>query len=103
MPSGGKPLANLCALSGTLCGTTTFERLQILHHAFTQSQQNQPEVHQQHHNLTYEHALARLLNRYSSKHTMESKTMGTQNQWATPDEYMKAIVDGLSITTEHHH
>ena len=31
---------------------------------------------------------------------MENKTTRINNHWATPDEYMKAIVDGLSITTE---
>ena len=100
MPTAGKTLANVYAPSGKLCGTITFERLQILYHAFTQSRQNQPEVHQQHRNPTFEHALARLLNRYSNKHTMESKTIRIKNHWTTPDEYMKAIVDGLSITTE---
>ena len=100
MPPAGKPLANVYTPSGKLCGTITFERLQILYHTFTQSQQNQPEVHQQHHNPTFEHALARLLSRYSDKHTLESKTTRTKNHRAIPDEYMKAIVDGLSITTE---
>ena len=96
----GKPLANVYAPSGNLCGAVTFERLQILYHAFTQSRQNQPEVHQQHRSPTFEHALARLLNRYSNKHTMENKTTRINNRWATPDEYMKAIVDGLSVTNE---
>ena len=100
MPPAGKPLANVYAPSGKLCGTITFERLQILYHAFTLSQQNQPEIHQQHHNPTFEHALARLLSRNSNKHTLKSKTTKIKNHWATPDEYMKAIVDGLSITTE---
>ena len=100
MPPASKPLANIYAPSGKLCGTITFERLQILYHAFTQSQQNQPAVHQQHYNLTFEYALARLLSRYSKKHTLKSKTTRMKNHWATPDEYMKAIVDGLSITTE---
>ena len=84
-----------------LCGTITFERLQILYYAFTQSQQNEPaRVHQQHHNPTFEHALARVLNRYSNKHTMENKTTRTKNHWTTPDEYMKAIADGPSTTTK---
>ena len=74
MPLAGKPLANVYAPSGKLRGTVTFERLQILYHAFTQTRQNQPKVHQQHHSPTFEHALARLLNRYSNKHTMENKT-----------------------------
>ena len=99
MPPASKPLANVYAPSGKLCGTITFEQLQILYHAFTQSQQSQPEVHQQlHHNPTFEHALARLLNRYSNKHTMENKTTRTKNHWATPNEYMKAIAEGLSMT-----
>ena len=100
MPPAGKHLANVYAPSGRLCGTITFEQLQLLYHAFTQSQKNEPEVHQQHYNQTFEHALARLLNRYSNKHTMENKTTRTQNRWTTPDEYMKAIADGLSTTTE---
>ena len=100
MPPAGKPLANVYAPSGKLCGTVTFERLQILYHAFTQYRQNQPEVHQQHHSPTFEYAVTCLLNRYSNKHTMENKTTRINNPWATPDEYMKAIVDGLSIATE---
>ena len=35
MPPAGKPLANVYPPSGKLCGTITFERLQILYHAFT--------------------------------------------------------------------
>ena len=31
---------------------------------------------------------------------MKSKTTKINNHWATPDEYVKASVDGLSITTE---
>ena len=38
MPPAGKPLANVYAPSSKLCGTITFERLQFLYHAFTQSQ-----------------------------------------------------------------
>ena len=41
VPPADKPLANVYAPSGKLCGTITFERLQILYHAFTQSQQSQ--------------------------------------------------------------
>ena len=74
MPAVGEPLANVHTPSGKLYGTITFEQLQILYHAFTQSRQNQPEVHQHHHNPTFEHVLACLLNRYSNKHTIENKT-----------------------------
>ena len=79
MPPTSKPLANVYAPSGKLCGTITFERLQILYHAFTQSKHSQPEVHQQHHNPTFEHVLARLLSRYSNKQTLESKTTRMKN------------------------
>ena len=100
MPAVREPLANVHAPSGKLCDTITFERLQILYHAFTQSQQNQPEVHQHYHNPSFEHALARLLNRYSNKHTIENKNTKTKTHWATPDEYIKAMADGLGTTTE---
>ena len=62
-----KPLANVYAPSGKLCGTIIFERLRIMYHAFFQSRQKQPKIHQQHHNPTFEHALARLLGRYANK------------------------------------
>ena len=79
MPPASNPLANVYAPSSKLCGKITFERLQILYNAFTQSQHNQHENHQQHHNPTFEHALARLLSRYSNKHTLESKTTRIKN------------------------
>ena len=54
MPPASKLLANGHAPSGKLCGTITFDP-------------------------TFEHALARLLNRYSNKHTMENKTTRIKN------------------------
>ena len=105
VPPADRPLANVYAPSGKLCGTITFERLQILYHPFIQSRQNQPEIYQQHHNPTFEYALARLLGRYANKHSTGNKGTKIKNHWATPDEYMRALANGLIVTTErlHHH
>ena len=100
VPPADKPLANVYAPSGKLCGTITIERLHFLYHAFIQSRQNQPKIHQQHHNATFEHALARLLGRYANKQSTGNKGTKLKNHWATPDEYMNALANGLSVTTE---
>ena len=100
VPPADKPLANVYAPSGKLCGAITFERLQIVRvYALTRSRQNQPKIHQ-HHNPTFEHALARLLGRYANKQSTGNKGTKIKNHLVTPEAYMKALASGLGVTTE---
>ena len=93
-------MANVYNPSGKLCGSVTMHRLRILYSAFRHSQLHQPDTHKQYGHLDFPTAIARLLNRYTNKASDYSKKSKLANQCTTPDIYMQAIEDGLSVTTE---
>ncbi len=86
--------------SGKLCGSITMHRLRILYDAFRHSQLHQPDTHKEYGHLDFPTAIARLLNRYTNKASDGSKKSKLANQCTTPDRYMQAFRDGLSVTTE---
>jgi len=92
-------MANVYNPSGKLCGST-MHRLRILYSAFKHSQLHQSETHKHYGHLDFPIAIARLLNRYTNKPTDGSKRSKLANQCTTPDRYMQALRDGLSVTTE---
>jgi len=93
-------VANVYNPSDKLCGSITMHRLCILYSAFRHSQLHQPETHKRYGHLDFPTAIARLLNRYTNKPTDGSKRSKLANQCTTPDKYMQALKDGLSVTTE---
>ncbi len=93
-------MANVYNPSGKLCGSITMHRLRILYSAFKHSQLHQPETHKHYGHLDFLIAIARLLNRYTNKPTDGSKRSKLANQCTTPDRYMQALRNGLSVTTE---
>ena len=78
----------------------TMHRLRILYSAFRHSQMHQPDTHKQHGHLDFPTAIAHLLNRYTNKASDGSKKSKLANQCTTPDRYMQALKDGLSMRTE---
>ena len=93
-------MANVYNPSGKLCGSITMHRVHILYSAFRHSQLHQPDTHKQYGHLDFPTAIARLLNRYTYKASDGSKKSKLANQCTTPDRYMQAFKDGLSVTTE---
>jgi len=93
-------MANVYNPSGKLCGSITMHRLRILYSAFRNSQLHQPDSHKQYGHLDFLTAIARLLNRHTNKASDGSKKSKLANQCTTPDRYMQAFKDGLSVTTE---
>lgn len=77
-------LAHVYSPNGKSCGNINIARLLQLHQAFKYTRRHEPQVHQTHNSLSFEHAIARLLRRYTEK----SKSVETQrlkHHWATPD------------------
>jgi len=93
-------VANVYNPFGKLCGSITMHRLRILYSAFRHSQLHQPDTHKQYGHLDFPTAIARLLNKYTNKASDGSKESKLANQCTTPDRYMQAFKDGLSVTTE---
>ena len=93
-------MANVYNSSGKLCGSITMHRLRVLYSTFRHSQLHQPDTHKHYGHLDFATAIARLLNRYTNKATDGSKRSKLANQCTTPDKYMQAFRDGLSVTTE---
>ena len=93
-------MANVYNPSSKLCGSITMHRLRILYSAFKHSQLHQPDTHKQCGHLDFPTAIAHLLNRYTNKASDGSKKSKLANQCTTPDRYMQAFKDGLSVTTE---
>ena len=93
-------MANVYNPSGKLYGSITMHRLRILFSAFIHSHLHQPDTHKQYGHLDFPTAIARLLNRYTNKASDGCKNSKLANQCTTPDRYMHAFKDGLSVTTE---
>ncbi len=93
-------MANVYNPSGKLCGSITMHCLCILYNAFRHSKLHQPDTHEQYVHLDFPTAIAHLLNRYTNKASDGSKKSKLANQCTTPDRYMQAFKDGLSLTTE---
>ncbi len=93
-------MANVYNPSSKSCGSITMHRLCILYSAFRHSQMQRPEIHKHYVHLDFPTAIARLLNRYTNKPPDGSKRSKLANQCTTPDRYMQAFRNGLSVTTE---
>ena len=49
---------------------------------------------------TFEQAVLKLLNRYKDGHKLECKETRNAHEWSTPIDFMKAMAEGLSLTTD---
>ena len=87
---------------GHYLGSITMERTNILRMAFESTKTSNPHMHAQMGNPTFEAALGGLLRRYKDGHKLLGALQSTRlrNHWATPDIYMKSLVEGLSLRTE---
>lgn len=53
-----------------------------------------------HNNPCFEHAVLKLLIRYKNGHKKGSNETRMTQEWSTPDGFMQAMADGLTLTTE---
>ena len=93
-------VANVYAPTGKLCGTITMQRLQILQHAFDESQKQQLDAHAAFHNLSFAQAVACLLSRYEGKQSTDNNKVRLSQHYTIPDEYMRVMCHGLGAATE---
>ena len=93
-----KQIARVYSAPGKASGTLNIERLTLLHKAFNYTKQHNPEAHSRHNNPTFEQAVLKLLNRHKDGHKL--KETGNAHEWSTPNEFMKAMAEGLSLTTD---
>lgn len=92
-------LAYIYSPAGKTCGTILPARLLLLQTAFEHTKHCNSSLHEKYHNPSFEHAVVSLLSRYNDKgkHSTQSNM---QQHWSTPDAYMKAMKEGLQLSTE---
>ena len=98
-------LARVYTASGKAFGTLTVERLKMLHRAFTHTQMHRKELHAHFNNPCFEYAVMKLLSRYGHGQAKGNREKGPKQEFSTPEGFVKALADGLNLTTEklHHH
>ena len=84
-------VANVYAPTGKLCGTITVQRLQILQHAFDESQKQHPVAHAAFHYLSFAQAVACLLSRYEGKRSTDNNKVRLSQHRTIPDEHMRVM------------
>ena len=93
-------MAEVFAPNGKLVGSVTIDRLKILHQAFMKAAGSNPGQAPNPSEESFAEAIAQLVTRYKDGHSMGACNTRLKNHWATPDGYMKALIDGLSLDTE---
>ena len=93
-------LSRIYNASGKACGTLTLTRLTLLHNAFTHTQMYNTNIHTKHKNPSFEHAVLKLLIRYKNGYKKGNIETRTAQEWSTPDGFMQAMAEGLTLTTE---
>ena len=95
-------LAKIYSPAGRFLGKISVTRLEVLHAAFESSKKTRPHLHNKFEVRSFEEEVARLLHRYKNGYTHYATGSETKisNHWATPDEYMEALITGLALTTE---
>ena len=96
---GNDALVDIYQPSGHFVGSITKHRVHILAQASSRSPQEVLMPHTQGGHPLAE-SLVALLGRYRNGYKEQAKSTILKNHWATPDVYIKAMQDGLSITTE---
>ena len=88
--------------NGKVLGSLTTERASILQKAYCQVHNDTAKGSQATNrtNASFAHAVAGLLTRYQEGHVSGEARTKLKNHWATPDKYMQALIQGLSLETE---
>ena len=87
-------LLEVFAPNGTFVGCLTTARASVLQHAFSS------QTNDERRSGSFAMHLAALLVRYQDGFEADDARTKQKNHWATPDGYIKALQDGLSINTE---
>ena len=98
-------LVNIYGPDGKFQGTMLHERIKVLYTAYIHAQttglgpltSTSPERDRI---ASFSEAVAQLLVRYKDGHSSGACKTTLKNHWATPDFYMRALLEGLGITTE---
>ena len=93
-------LAWVYLASGKAHGKITLPRITMMHTAFQYTRQHHPEIHAHYMHPSFEHAVMKLLSRYKNKHRQGNSYTKKAKEWCTPDNFMKGLSEGLSLTTE---
>ena len=92
------PLVNVYNDEGKVVGTITEKRLAILHSAYCHTKETAPELLQELQATSFVHEVAKLITRYQATKRKNGPQLSDQS--GLPDEYMKALIQGLNIQCE---
>ena len=93
-------MAEIYAPNGKFLGNILRSRLAVLQRAFMQAAVTNPGKAEQPTESHFAKAIAQLLVRYKDGHTTGACNTKLKNHWATPNVYMNALLQGLSLETE---
>ncbi|KAL0041860.1 hypothetical protein WJX79_007000 [Trebouxia sp. C0005] len=100
VPNKSPQIARVYFASGKACGTLNIERLWLLHQAFSHTQAHNADIHAKYNNPSFEQAVLKLLTRYKPGKVKDTNNRKLTKDWSTPNKFMKALAEGLSLDTE---